>query len=39
MSARTVLIGVDGATFDILDPLMADGLMGTSIFDRFFAGA
>jgi predicted AlkP superfamily phosphohydrolase/phosphomutase len=24
---RTVLIGLDGATFDLLDPLMADGVM------------
>ena len=27
MSAKSVIIGVDGATFDILDPLMAEGLM------------
>lgn len=27
MSARTVIIGVDGATYDLLDPLMAEGLM------------
>lgn len=27
MSAKTVIIGVDGATYDILDPLMAQGLM------------
>src|SRR4051794_19876401 len=24
---RTVLIGLDGATFDLLDPMMADGVM------------
>ncbi len=27
MSVRTVIIGVDGATYDILDPLMAEGVM------------
>ena len=27
MSKRTLLIGLDGATFDILDPLMRDGVM------------
>jgi predicted AlkP superfamily phosphohydrolase/phosphomutase len=27
MSARTLLIGLDGATFSILDPLMAQGVM------------
>jgi predicted AlkP superfamily phosphohydrolase/phosphomutase len=27
MSRSTLLIGLDGATFDILDPLMADGVM------------
>lgn len=27
MSAKSVIIGVDGATYDILDPLMAEGLM------------
>lgn len=27
MTSRTVIIGVDGATYDILDPLMAQGIM------------
>ncbi|PYR67076.1 MAG: phosphodiesterase [Acidobacteria bacterium] len=27
MSRRTLLLGLDGATFDVLDPLMADGVM------------
>ncbi len=27
MTAKTVIIGIDGATYDILDPLMAEGLM------------
>lgn len=27
MKNRTVIIGVDGATYDLLDPLMADGIM------------
>ncbi len=27
MSAKTVIIGVDGATYDILDPMIAEGLM------------
>ena len=27
MSPRTVLIGLDGATFTILDPLMEQGVM------------
>jgi predicted AlkP superfamily phosphohydrolase/phosphomutase len=27
MSNRTLLIGLDGATFDVLDPLMRDGVM------------
>jgi predicted AlkP superfamily phosphohydrolase/phosphomutase len=27
MRPRTFLIGLDGATFDVLDPLMADGVM------------
>ena len=27
MSGRVLLIGIDGATFDVLDPLMRDGAM------------
>ena len=27
MPPRTVIIGLDGATFDVLDPLMRDGTM------------
>ena len=27
MSRRTLLLGLDGATFDVLDPLMAEGVM------------
>jgi len=27
MSMKTLLIGLDGATFDVLDPLMEQGVM------------
>jgi len=35
MSIKTLLIGLDGATFDVLDPLMEEGVM--PFLKRFFA--
>jgi predicted AlkP superfamily phosphohydrolase/phosphomutase len=36
MTSRTLLIGLDGATFSILDPLMDEGVM--PFLERFIAG-